>query len=208
MRGSEMHLPIGLLIEAFGSKKTIYHFIMDETQTPTPEATPTPAKTKTGVGKILAGIAKVVEAPVIFVENEAKALSRFYQQIEPETQALLTDVSKAVQVIKTTIGEQPAVVAYLLKKINPAFTSDQLNAGLIKVQSALNIAQSIEAPTLEDTIANLQAHVGTLTDVTASNTLWTTVFNVLGIVFSPGTPWGKLIALGQYIYATFIQPKA
>jgi hypothetical protein len=178
---------------------------MSDQQTPTPPAPATPTKTKTGVGKVLAAIAGEPGKIVAFVGNEAKALAKLFAAEEPAVQAVLKQASQAVQVIKTNLNENPVVVSYLLRQINPAWTEDTLNGLLTQASKALNITQSIAAPTLAETIANLQAHANQLPDDLAHNTFFTGLFNLVGSLLSPGTAWSKVIVLGSYVYQTFIK---
>lgn len=183
---------------------------MSETdQTQTSETTPTPApKAKNAAGKIIAAIAGEPGKIVAFVGKELFALGKLFAQEEPAVQTALTQMSQAVQVIKTNLTENPVVVSYLLRQINPAWTEDTLNGLLSQAATALGITQSIVAPTLADTITNLQAHASQLPDEISGNNFWTGLFNVLGILVAPGTPWGKIVSFGVYIYNTFVKPKA
>lgn len=180
---------------------------MDDTNNTPPATSPTP-KPKTEAGKILAGIAKVVEAPAIFAAKEISALGKLFASTEPQIQDALTDVSKLVQIIKTEVNENPVVVSYLLRKVNPNYTDDMLNDMLTKAATALNITITVVQPTLSDTIAALQAHASQLeVGSPAHNNFWTSLFNILGFLTAPGTPWGKIVSAGLYIYNTLIRPK-
>ncbi len=162
-------------------------------------------KTKTGAGKVIAAIAGEPAKIFAFIGKEAGVIAKLFAAEEPAVQADLKAASQAVQVIKTNLTENPVVVSYLLRQINPAWTEDSLNALLSKAASALNITQTIVQPTLADTITNLQSHASQLTDEVSHNSLWTGLFNALGILISPGTPWNKVVTFGVYIYNTFIK---
>lgn len=179
----------------------------DQTQT-TPTPAPATAKAKTAAGKIIAAVEAEPGKVVAFAGKELSALGKLFAQEEPAVQTALTQVSQAVQVIKTNLTENPVVVSYLLRQINPAWTEDTLNGLLSQAATALGITQSIVAPTLADTIANLQAHASQLPDEISGNNFWTGLFNVLGILVAPGTLWGKIVSFGVYIYNAFVKPKA
>lgn len=172
----------------------------------TKAAQPAATKQKTEAGKILAGIAHVVEAPVIFAGKELSAFAKLFANTEPQIQDALNNASQLVQTIKTEVNENPVVVAYLLRKIDPNYTDDMLNGMLTKVASALNITTTIVQPTLTDTIAALQAHAAQLTPGTVEHSnFFTSAFNILGTLIAPGTPWSKIVTLGVYIYGNDIQ---
>lgn len=165
------------------------------------------AKQKTGVGKIISGIEKPFVSAAIFIGKEAGVIAKAFASEEPVIQRDLKNASNLVQVIKTEVNEDPVVVSYLLRKIDPSYTDDTLNNLLTKAASALNITTEVIQPTLVDTIKSLQAHANQLPDQIAHNNFWTGLFNTIGILVSPGTPWGKIVTFGVYIYNTYFKPK-
>lgn len=164
----------------------------------------TPAPTKTKVGKVIAAIEAEPAKIFSFIGKEAGVIAKLFAQEEPAVQDALKQVSKAVQTIKTNLSENPIVVSYLLRQINPAWTEDTLNGLLSTASTALNIEQTIADPTLAETISNLQAHANQLPDELAHNNFYTGFFNVLGSLVATGTTWGKIITFGVYIYNTFV----
>lgn len=180
---------------------------MEENETPVEAQPATPVKQKTGVGKIIAAIEAEPAKIISFVGKEAGVIAKLFASEEPGVQDALKQASQAVQVIKTNLSENSVVVSYLLRQINPAWTEDSLNSLLSGAAKALNIEQSIAAPTLAETITNLQAHANELPDSLAHNTFWTGLFNALGMLVAPGTPWSRLVTFGVYIYNTFVKPK-
>lgn len=169
------------------------------------EKLPTATPTKTGAGKIIAAIEAEPAKIFSFIGKEAGVIAKLFAQEEPAVQLALKQVSQAVQVIKTNLSENPVVVSYLLRQINPAWSEDTLNGLLSTATTALNIEQSIAAPTLAETISNLQAHASQLPNAVSGNNLWTGLFNTLATLVAPATPWSKILTFGVFIYNTFVK---
>lgn len=166
-------------------------------------------KQKTAAGKIIAGIEKPFISAAVFVGKEAGIVAKLFANEEPQIQAGLKTASQYVQTIKTEVKENPEVVSYLLRKIDSSITEDKLNELLQGAANALNIAIEAVNPTLVDTIKAIQAHASEIVPASiAHNNFFTGLFNVLGVLVSPGTPWGKVVTFGVYIYNTYIKPKA
>lgn len=157
------------------------------------------------------GIIKTVEAAAEKVGSaigkEARTIASAFAKEEPIVQSKLTDVSKYVQIIKTTLTEDPAVVTYLLKQVNTSVTSDEINDLLTKASVSLKLIAADAKPTLIETIKALQENAASLPDENAHNAWWTSLFSVLGILVSPSTPWSKVVQFGILIYNTVIKPK-
>lgn len=171
------------------------------------ETTPTPKK-RTAVGKIIHDVEGAVVSAAVFVGKEAGIVAKLFANEEPEIQTGLKTASQYVQTIKTEVKENPEVVSYLLRKIDPSITEDKLNELLQGAANALNIAIEVVNPTLVDTIKAIQAHAGEIVPASiAHNNFFTGLFNVLGVLVSPGTPWGRIVTFGIYIYNTYIKPK-
>ena len=165
----------------------------------TEETTPA-APAKKGKN-LIQEIESVPSAIGVFIGKEAGIVGKLFSKEEPQAQADLKALSGVLQIIKTTVGEGSGVITYLIKTKYPEFTPDRIMDLLTKGGEAIPALQGLLQPTLDATLEAIQKYAGTLvTNDAAHANFWTSLFNVLGIIVSPGTPWGKVVTFGVYIY--------
>lgn len=165
-------------------------------------------KHKTAIGKIIAGAEKPFISAAVFVGKEAGIIAKLFTAEEPKLQNDLKTVSGIIQILKVDTAETPDVLVYAIKKAYPGFDLGQLQVFLTSAANDLNIAVDTLEPTLTGTISAIQAHIPTLKTDGAHKSFWTGLFNLVGQLISPGTPWSKIVVFGVFIYNNFVKPKA
>lgn len=163
-----------------------------------------PVKTKTGVGKLIATVVSDIEAPFNWAGKEWGVIQKEFAKLDPILQADLKAVSGIVQTLKTEVDQSPVIIQYLIQKAYPQFSITQLDGYFTTSINGINAVGLEVGPDLLTTIGNVLAYAKSLTS-SQTSPFWTNLFNLIATEVTPGTPWGKLVAFGLYIYNTFFK---
>lgn len=152
---------------------------------------------KTKLGKFFAKIGD-------FFEGLFNAAAKTWNNLEPDIQEAMTKGSEVLALINKHVNDSPDFVIDLITKAT-GLDRGQLLAGLNKVSEALNVADAIEAETLEDTVKNLQKYLESVKGGTWAG-ITSLAAKVLAFFLAPaGTKWDTLETLMTYVYQTFIK---
>lgn len=140
-----------------------------------------------------------------FLRGIFNAAEKAWNKLDPEVQQAFTWGSKVLELINVNKEAAPDFLIELIQKHFPTLTKEKLFTGLNKVAEGLNVAQAIEADTLEETLLNLQKYFSTLKGAT-----WAGVSalgaKLLAFAFAPaGTKWATFESLMEYVYQTYIK---
>lgn len=175
-------------------------------------AAATPVKQKTEAGKILQGIAKVIESPFGWGTREFGNVAKLFQAEPAQLQTDLTAVSGVLQIIKLNISEDPTVISYLVRKAYPQFSEAALTTYLTQGITDLNIADKVlvnlEAGTEVTFPLIIQgiAQYVLKTNDTGWKLFWDGIFKAVATVAVPGTLWEKIISYSAYVYNVLVKP--
>ena len=121
------------------------------------------------------------------------SLSSMLAAESQETQQLLHDIARLVNIFKAEINEDPAIVVYLIKKVNPEFNTATM-------ETALNVLLASETYLdISGALSALQSIAKSAASELKANIFYTTFSSVLAATFLPGLSWHKIVLYGAYI---------
>lgn len=126
------------------------------------------------------------------IKKRTTSISGMLAAETPETQQLLKNVAKLTDVFKTEINEDPTIVAYLIKKINPEFAGEQL-------VTSLCLFGTTSETDLMGCIAFLQEKTKSFAAPTQLKMFYTNMFNVVASGFCYDLTWNKIVIYGAYL---------
>lgn len=152
---------------------------------------------KTGIGKLIAKIGD-------FFEGLFNAAQKAWNKLNPEVQEAMEKGSEILAIINKNVTEAPEFVIDIIEKTT-GVDREKLLWGLNKVSEGLNVAEAIEAESLEDTIKNLQVYLESL-----QGGIWAGISSfsakLLAFAFAPeGTKWATLEALMEFTYHKIVK---
>lgn len=169
-------------------------------------AAATPAQ-NTSVGKLLSSIEKDVATPFVWIGKEVNQIGKLFNKEAPIVQQDIKDASGILQIIKTDAAAGGQVLSYLIKKAYPDFSEDKLQSLLSVGITNLGLAGTLIGTDLITTLDNVAKHAVTLTG-NAHNNFWNGLCNLVVAELQPSLPWAKVVTLVEWVYNTFIKPKA
>lgn len=157
------------------------------------------------IKSILSAIAHFPAAAVEAISNLFNSASKAWHHLSPELQSAFTQGSGVIAVINNMINSPfGEVVTSITEKFG--LSEEQLQAGLQKVATGLNLGENLNNADLQTLIENLQGYFGEQHDKDWAKAASITSQVLADFLAPNGTPYSIIVSFIEIAYREVVKP--